>query len=49
MTKFRRDERLKFTFADEFKNPFTAKKIYVKSVWQPDPGSKELEATIDLF
>ena len=49
MTKFKCDVRLKFTFAGEFKRTITVKKIYVKSDWKPNVGSKTLQKMINLF
>lgn len=41
--------KLKYTFVYKLRLEETTKQIYVKSKWNPDPGSTQLETTIDLF
>ena len=43
MSRFKRDVRLKYTFAGCPKTEQCHKKIYVKSSWQPDSASKLVE------
>ena len=49
MVTFRRDVRLKCTFAGNIQQQLTSKKIYVKSDWQPKPGPPALENLLSLF
>ena len=46
--RWTRDVRLKYTFAGSSNNGYE-KKIYIPSLWQPKPGSEELERAIHNF
>ena len=49
MTRFKRDIRLKYTFAGCPSNDKCHKKIYVKSTWEPDKASNGVEHNISSF
>ena len=51
LANFKRDVRLKYTFAGEIPSPMSKndKKIYIKSDWDPPTGNDELESRLSAF